>query len=145
MKALTVLQPWAWAIAAGHKRIENRTWATSYRGPLVIHAGRDHRLMAPGIQFLRGVGIERPLLDGLPFGAIVALAELVNCVRYDDQTTALHDDPFAEGPVCWVLDNVVEVEPVPYRGAQGLFDVPDDVVDRLRRVAMAREGAYEIG
>ncbi|MCC9181146.1 hypothetical protein [Mycolicibacterium mageritense] len=38
MKALTVQQPWAWAIFYG-KLIENRTQLWSYRGPLAIHAG----------------------------------------------------------------------------------------------------------
>lgn len=39
MYALTVKQPWASAIMAGLKRVENRTWRTDYRGPLAIHAG----------------------------------------------------------------------------------------------------------
>ncbi len=39
MKALTLQQPWATLIAEGHKRVENRTWQTAYRGPLAIHAG----------------------------------------------------------------------------------------------------------
>ncbi len=38
MKALTVRQPWAWALMEGGKDIENRKWATTYRGPLAIHA-----------------------------------------------------------------------------------------------------------
>lgn len=38
MKAITVKQPWASLIVAGIKDIENRTWATKYRGPLLIHA-----------------------------------------------------------------------------------------------------------
>ncbi|ROZ88991.1 ASCH domain-containing protein [Gordonia sp. OPL2] len=40
MKALTVQQPWAWAIVNGGKTIENRTANWSYRGPLAIHAGQ---------------------------------------------------------------------------------------------------------
>lgn len=39
MKALTVQQPWAWAIMHGGKSIENRTQLWSYRGSLAIHAG----------------------------------------------------------------------------------------------------------
>ena len=39
MKAITVRQPWAWAIVHGGKTIENRALAWSYRGPLAIHAG----------------------------------------------------------------------------------------------------------
>ena len=36
MKALSLYQPWATAIALGSKRIETRGWPTSYRGPLAI-------------------------------------------------------------------------------------------------------------
>lgn len=39
MKTLAVRQPWAWAIARGHKNVENRGWVTPHRGPLAIHAG----------------------------------------------------------------------------------------------------------
>jgi len=38
MQVLSVRQPWAWAIARGHKAVENRTWDTPYRGQLAIHA-----------------------------------------------------------------------------------------------------------
>lgn len=40
MRALTVQQPWAWAIVHGGKNIENRTQMWKYRGPLAIHAGQ---------------------------------------------------------------------------------------------------------
>jgi hypothetical protein len=39
-KALSIRQPWAHLIVAGIKQIENRTWTTRYRGPLLIHAGQ---------------------------------------------------------------------------------------------------------
>ena len=52
MKALTVLQPWAWALIHGPKRIENRSWATYYRGPLVIHAGKSKKWLDEGIPAL---------------------------------------------------------------------------------------------
>lgn len=38
MKALTLWQPWASLVALGAKRIETRSWSTTYRGPLAIHA-----------------------------------------------------------------------------------------------------------
>lgn len=38
MKALSIKQPWASLIAQGIKDIENRTWKTSYRGRIYIHA-----------------------------------------------------------------------------------------------------------
>lgn len=38
MKAITLHQPWATLISLGVKSIETRSWSTSYRGPLAIHA-----------------------------------------------------------------------------------------------------------
>lgn len=40
LRAITVSQPWATLIAAGHKRIETRSWATGHTGRLAIHAGK---------------------------------------------------------------------------------------------------------
>ena len=40
LSCLTVRQPWAWLLTHGVKPVENRTWKTSYRGPLLIHAGK---------------------------------------------------------------------------------------------------------
>lgn len=41
MKAISVRQPWAWAILHAGKRIENRDWkGCSYRGPILIHASK---------------------------------------------------------------------------------------------------------
>lgn len=39
-RALSVRQPWAWAILHAGKDVENRSWATGYRGELLIHAGK---------------------------------------------------------------------------------------------------------
>ena len=41
VRALTIRQPWAWAVARGGKDVENRSWRTAYRGPLLIHAAVD--------------------------------------------------------------------------------------------------------
>lgn len=38
MKALSILQPWAWLIVEGYKDVENRTWKTGFRGKFLIHA-----------------------------------------------------------------------------------------------------------
>jgi hypothetical protein len=37
MKAITVRHPWAHAIIHLGKDVENRSWSTNYRGPLLIH------------------------------------------------------------------------------------------------------------
>ncbi len=46
MKALTLTQPWASLMALGVKRIETRSWYTSYRGEVVIHSGQKRLVMS---------------------------------------------------------------------------------------------------
>lgn len=40
MKAISLWQPWATLISTGDKTWETRSWATTYRGPLAIHAAK---------------------------------------------------------------------------------------------------------
>lgn len=122
MKGLTVCQPWAWAIAAGHKLVENRTRRTSYRGPLAIHAGKSKdwlKRMSPETDLILGrLGL--PDDEDLVFGAIVATAQLVEVAHIDEI-----EEPsiFAIGPWCWMLRDVAMVDPpIPWRGVQGIWE-----------------------
>ena len=40
LAALSMHQPWASGVALGLKAVETRSWATSYRGTLIIQASR---------------------------------------------------------------------------------------------------------
>lgn len=130
MKAITVQQPWAWCIAAGHKRVENRGWVTSYRGPLAIHAGktvdRDSVDMVKSI--LVDLGVVASLDDRvgdrhlLATGAVVAVVDLVDICT--DSGRCYCGVWGAIGQNHWKLANVHAVaEPVPSRGAQGLWNI----------------------
>ncbi len=120
MLCLTVKQPWAWAIISGPKRIENRTWLTNHRGPLLIHAGVSRSCFdtETRLDWRQRYGIEYP--SGLMFGTILGVVDLIDCRRVE--TVAA--DPWAEGPFCWMLDKPRALtEPFPLRGMPGLFDV----------------------
>jgi hypothetical protein len=122
MKALTICQPWAHAILHLGKTVENRTWATAYRGPLVIHAGKSRKYLGDRLND----GSPTPPESAMSFGAIVGVVQLVNClpVRQVDPGNV-----WAEGPWCWLLaDPRPLAQPVPYRGQMGLFDVPDELL-----------------
>lgn len=93
MKVLTLTQPWATLIAAGHKRLETREWRTSYTGPIAIHAAKGWK--AEDRELLREEPFRSALIDagdrGLllpsgepPRGAIVAIAYLSGCYRTPD-------------------------------------------------------------
>ena len=118
MKALSVRQPWASLIVTGPKRVENRTWATKYRGPLLIHAGVS-RADIPSLD-------DFPLLssDRLPFGAFVGAVVLSECLPVGRAPAG----PFTEGPWCWLVGEPIAFrDPVPWKGRLGLFDVSDDL------------------
>ena len=122
--ALTICQPWAWAIAAGYKLVENRSWPTKYRGPLLIHAGKS-RSWLHAVGELRDGGFDVPDdLNDLTFGAVVAVAQLVDVIPFEQNSLYddLRRDPFASGPVCWLLSRIRRLpNPVACRGAQGLW------------------------
>jgi len=129
MKALTISQPFATLIASGEKWVENRRWYTTYRGPLAIHAGK-------GLQCL-----DREEIKDYPTGCIIATATLAGCVvrellqkkwRYEKTRHELvpgcnvtwmqvMEHPYTEGPFCWILENVQQIDPVPIKGQQGLW------------------------
>ena len=133
MKALTIHQPFAELIARLAKRVENRTWVTHDRVHLAIHAGtstsRRNQCAAYGLE-----------LDDLARGAIVAVAELVDCVRLDaidtwpPELAWLETHEHAEGPVCLVLADVRRLaEPVPCQGRQSLWNVGDEELAAIER------------
>ena len=127
MKALSIHQPWAWAILHAGKTVENRTWYTKYRGPLLIHTSKKKATYDREAKhdWLKLYGVVLPPWHELPTGAIVGVVKLVDCL----QASQVDPSPWVEGPVCWVLANPRSFsEPVPYRGAQGLFDVPDELI-----------------
>jgi activating signal cointegrator 1 len=136
-KALTIAQPYAHLISAGAKRVENRTWMTGYRGPLYIHAGKSRDWLTldreDKVDTAYNIAVDR-----MAFGAIVALATLVDCVHIDRVAQPhvaakypwLEDHEHTSGPWCWILDKVAPIGPWPWRGAQGLFNVDEDELNR---------------
>lgn len=158
MKVLSLWQPWATLIAIGAKRIETRHWSTSYRGPILIHAAKCWTRDLQDMAFMNDDLFYRTLnaasdagkwkLDplargfGLPFGAVVAAADLVDCLKITGLeeagvATLENGEPVAgtefdfgnyeAGRYAWLLKNVRRFpDPIPMTGHQGLFNMPPD-------------------
>jgi len=105
MKALTICQPWATLVTIGAKRIETRSWSTTYRGPLAIHAaaglgpvgGFKGLVRQCRVDPFRGVlraaaddGLIPEYIDDYPLGAIVAVAELVEVYQILEGVTGFY-------------------------------------------------------
>lgn len=120
--AISIIQPWAWLIANGHKPVENRTWRTSYRGPILIHAGKA-RPDQNGYDLYSildiTAGPKLPPPNELERGGIVGIAHLVDCV-------ASHPSPWFFGPWGFVLEGARPVPFRPCRGQLGIFRLAVD-------------------
>jgi hypothetical protein len=122
MKALSIRQPWASLIVAGYKDIENRSWRTSYRGPVLIHSAQrvaDVTLEEIARRLKVAIG---PLPNKLARGGIIGIAEIVDCV-------AAHTSPWFEGPFGFVLRDARKLSFRPMPGRLSLFDISPNLLD----------------
>lgn len=128
--SLTIHQPWASLIMGQYKLVENRTWRTNYRGPLIIHAGMNRKLLDTVPQ-LRAEGYNLP--DPLPLGSVLGVVLLTECEPINALPPRWIDDPFAEGPFGWCLSGVIPLAtPLTLSGKQGLFRPGEDVQSAVR-------------
>lgn len=131
MYALTIKQPWAWAIARGLKVIENRDWKPTARAMgqwVAIHAGKsfDRKGWDEFAQIMASIHQPQPDSADFQYGAVIAVARL-------HEVVAQSDDPWFSGEFGWVLTDIQALpEPVPCRGALGLWQLPAEVESAVR-------------
>jgi hypothetical protein len=114
--ALSIRQPWAHCIIHHGKDIENRTWSTRFRGPVLIHAAKGWSPSArQDLKDLRAfMDITIPY-ERLYFGAILGVASISGCVEESDSE-------WFNGPYGFTLEHVRRLPaPIPCRGALGFF------------------------
>jgi hypothetical protein len=117
VKAISIRQPWAWLIVHGFKDVENRTWATNFRGRLLIHAGRtpDPRLAKLRVLMREVHHIELP--ETFELGGIVGEAEVIDCVKQCASA-------WFSGPFGFILAHAKATPFAPCKGKLSLFNVP---------------------
>lgn len=134
MKAITIWEPYATAIALGHKRYETRSWTTRYRGNLAIHASKKKSTaLRAEFDYLKN---EFPTefghleYDELPFGCVVAACRLINCYSTTRSFDKLHLTDleysvgnFMPGRFAWELELIkLPNQPIPAVGKQGIWE-----------------------
>jgi activating signal cointegrator 1 len=149
MKALSLMQPWATLVVIGAKRFETRSWQTTHRGLLLIHAARSWNAtqqqlctVEPFLSALRLAGHDLP--DDLPRGAVLGCVDLLECLRVDqaDQWLAANDAAYEReksfgdyrpGRWAWRLANPRRFRtPVILGGKLGLFEVAAGLLPEWR-------------
>lgn len=125
--AISVRQPWAWLIVNGLKDIENRSWATRYRGAVFIHAAKgmtkdeyedcvDTCLMVSRVQPFPS-GPILPAFNALERGGIIGQATITDCATDSPS-------PWFFGKYGFVLTEQSALPFRPLKGALGFFPVP---------------------
>lgn len=123
MKALTIWQPYAQAIAIGLKKFETRSWSTKYRGKIAIHTSvkplsKERKLLA-----------EKYDIKNFSFGEIIVIADLTDCILMTENF--IKSQPQSEldlgnwciGNYAWKLENIqILTQPQKANGKQGLWD-----------------------
>lgn len=133
MRAISLWQPYASAIALGVKRIETRHWSTDYRGPLAIHASK--RWTREQIEFSTVEHTLGRLPPRLPLGQVVAVCELVDVrptIELETQVSAIERlyGNYEPGRFGWRLDNIRPLAaPFAFCGRQSFFSVPDELIE----------------
>ncbi len=146
MKTITVKQPWASLIALGDKKLETRSWATKYRGPIAIHAGKTVDKKAFQYELIRQALSEHGITDWreLPTGAVIATGNLAKVWRVENDSRCVmlydvitkkfrlwhggmpdeyHFGDYSDGRFAWQLDDVVPLQqPIPANGQLSLWN-----------------------
>ena len=122
VKALSIRQPWAWAVIFAGKDIENRSWQAinhglAVRGPIAVHAakGMTKSEYEGAASFMASIGVECPPAADLWRGAVIGTVEVVDVVRESAS-------PWFFGPRGLVLRNPQSFCPSPVLGALGYFN-----------------------
>lgn len=145
VRALSVQSPWWWYILHDFKGIENRSRRFNFRGTILIHAskfGRRPDIILHDLETANSMHLQhlrrqcfpaRPVRPPMPTleqlhassGCIVGQVEIIGC-------TTKSSSPWFVGPYGIMLqDPVIFKNPIPCKGALGLWHVPGSVLDRL--------------
>jgi hypothetical protein len=127
--ALSVRQPWAWAIIHAGKDIENRMWrrpnpGLNFRGPVCIHAStsmtqKEYHSANLTIENASASHAHSPIAHMMNYGCIIGTVEVIDVVKSSD--SKWFQGPFP-GLVGLVLANPHPIEPIRVAGAFGFFD-----------------------
>jgi len=156
MKAISLWQPWASAIALDLKHFETRSWRPPQKligQPLAIHAAKrkdetgvwrwmQHKLdIQPGQQpedfHPAALNDAAESFHALPFGAIVCLVRVEAVWQVTHRASTLKQigekeekwGDYSEGRYYWQLKPFyIFKDPIPCIGRQGIFDwtIPDE-------------------
>jgi hypothetical protein len=142
VKAIGLWQPWGEWLINGDKAIETRPRPirTLVGRRVAIHATLREPMeaRAAAIKAALAAGLELPELDKLPHGALIGTVHVIDCVQMTPAYLRMMErhpreralGGYAVGRWAFAVKDPVRFPvPVPWKGSQGVFMVPDDLVE----------------
>lgn len=142
MKAISVRQPWAWALLHG-KDVENRSQNIlgGYRGLVALHAGQ-HLADAAAFERVHELAGEAMPQLGLPgrrpatqLGGVIGVIDVIGV--HPALSCAGRCSPWADPTGVHIHHDIKNARPlrrfVECRGRLGLFELPADVAADVRK------------
>lgn len=133
MKAITIYHPWANWIKNGYKTIEVRTHdrlRNLVGKRIVIHAAKKFDVFAWKIAGEFAPNVSADVYDE---GAIICTAFVYDHRRLDNRGRDSNCACFPVGFNLYgiFLRDIKKIKPVPFKGKQGIFNVPDDLIEYI--------------
>lgn len=132
MKALSLTQPYATAMALGVKIWETRSWPTHFRGFVAIHAAKNFPGWAKAVvREAKNYHSGFPDVEDMPLDCIVCVGEITECRRTDELRSELSTleqrwGDYSEGRYAFKFElNRMIVPPVPAKGALGFWTMDE--------------------
>jgi len=156
IRCLSVHSPWAGLLVAGLKPVECRSWATDYRGPLVIHAassraslryenweylsmlasdpdwglGEAARVDLAGWMAVNWPGPKPGDWRGDPLGGILGVVDVVDCRRAGPREPWWPEDGYA-----WRVANPRRLPaPIPCSGKLSLWKPLPEALAEIAKI-----------
>jgi hypothetical protein len=122
VKIISIKQPWASLIVHGIKDIENRSWRTNHRGPVLVHAWqRPDDVSERELRCRFGVKLPKHM----PTGGVVGVVDIIDCVE-DHSRPWFNHDGFG-----FVLKNARKLPFVKWLGALSIREAPRALLAKL--------------
>lgn len=133
MKVLSLTEPCATLIKEKKKLVETRSWKTSYRGKLYIHASSTKipKEWKENVEFMNLVK-DNPL----NFGNIICKCKLVDCIYMtkeyvEDMKNNNHQEyicgKYEEGRYAWILEDIEPLDkPIKVKGHLSIWNYEEN-------------------
>ena len=136
MRALTLKQPWLYAIEHLGKRVENRSWDIPFRLRghwIALQAGKSRDdLERFGVISIHGLGTIPPWTE-LTFGSVSSVVKFSQVIIARKELVPESTRKWFFGPSGWMITDLVLLkEPIPCRGMLGLWTVPADIEEQIK-------------